>query len=73
MSPKKSPCFDAILLSQIITEKQTIQIWFLDGDSIISQVRWHTTEWIGLTDGKVVNKQAIKYWEILDSSKLPAE
>lgn len=63
---KNPPPHEAILLSQSITEKQQIRITFLDGDVLIDHVRWHTPEYIGLRDGKVVNKQAIKYWEIIE-------
>ncbi len=64
--PRKKPTpHEAIILSQAIVDKQQIQITFLDGDVLIEQVRWHTPECIGLKDGKVVNKQAIKFWEIV--------
>lgn len=65
-SRKNPPPHEAILLSQTITDKQQIRITFLDGDVLIEFVRWHTPEYIGLRDGKVVNKQAIKFWEIVD-------
>ncbi len=63
-SRKPTP-HDAILLSQAIVEKRPISITFLDGDVMIEQVRWHTVECIGLRDGKIVNKQAIKFWELM--------
>ena len=56
---------DAILLSRIISEKQTIKISFIDGEYIADQLKWHTESQLGLKSGKVVNKNAIKYWEIL--------
>lgn len=64
---KKRPLpHEAILLSQAIVEKQQIRITFMDGDVHIDYVKWHTPENIGLKDGKVINKQAIKFWEILE-------
>ena len=63
--PRKPTPHDAILLSQAIVEKRPISITFLDGDVMIEQVRWHTVECIGLRDGKIVNKQAIKFWELM--------
>ncbi len=63
---KTPPPHEAILLSQAITEKRQIQITFIDGDVLIEYVRWHTESYIGLKDGKVVNKQSIKFWEMLD-------
>jgi len=60
------PAYEAILLSQIISEKKQIRITFLDGDILIERVRWYTSDYIGLKDGKVVNKQAIKFWESLE-------
>ncbi len=63
---KAPPPHEAILLSQAIVEKQQISITFLDGDILIEYVRWHTPEYIGLKDGKVVNKKAIKYWQIME-------
>jgi hypothetical protein len=59
--------YEAIQLSQLITERKQIRIVFQDGDTLIEAVRWHTPQWIGLRDGKVVNKQAIKFWESLDN------
>ena len=60
------PAYEAILLSQVTSEKKQIRITFLDGDVLIERVRWHTPDTIGLLDGKVVNKQAIKFWEVLE-------
>ncbi|MCP4750996.1 MAG: hypothetical protein GY866_08890 [Proteobacteria bacterium] len=57
---------DAILLSRIISEKQSIKITFPDGEYLIDQLRWHTISNLGLKNGKVVNKNAIKYWEIVE-------
>ncbi|MDH5560018.1 MAG: hypothetical protein OEY59_04095 [Deltaproteobacteria bacterium] len=57
---------DEIMLSRIVSEKQTIQISFLDGEFIIDQLKWHTTDFLGLKGGKVVNKKAVKYWEVID-------
>ncbi|MBU2647104.1 MAG: hypothetical protein ABIK68_05365 [bacterium] len=57
---------EAILLSRIISEKQSIKITFLDGEYLIDQLRWHTLNSLGLISGKVVNKNAIKYWEVVD-------
>ena len=69
MSDKKGKpqiAHDAIMLSKIISEKQSIKITFLDGEFLIDQLRWHTSEHLGLKNGKVVNKQAIKYWEVVE-------
>jgi hypothetical protein len=57
---------DAIMLSKAISEKQSIKITFLDGEYLIDQLRWYTTETLGLISGKVVNKRSVKYWEIVD-------
>ena len=62
---RKATPHEAILLSKVIVENQHISITFLDGDVMVEQVRWHTPECIGLRNGKVVNKQAIKFWEVL--------
>lgn len=56
---------DAILLSRIISEKLTLKVTFLDGDYVIDQLRWHTQDNLGLKGGKVVNKAAVKYWEVI--------
>jgi hypothetical protein len=56
---------EAIMLSKTISEKQSIKITFPDGEYLIDQLRWHTTSSLGLKNGKVVNKQAIKYWEVV--------
>ena len=63
---QETPAYEAILLSQMITEKKPIRIIFMDGDVLIEQVRWHTPECIGLKDGKVINKRAIKFWEAVN-------
>jgi hypothetical protein len=59
---------DAIMLSKVISERLTIKITFPDGEYLIDQLRWHTTENLGLKNGKVVNKSAIKYWEVFDEN-----
>jgi hypothetical protein len=56
---------EAIMLSRVISEKQSIKITFPDGEYLIDQLRWHTINSLGLKNGKVVNKNAIKYWEIV--------
>ena len=56
----------AIQLSQAITDRKQLRLVFLDGDTLVETVRWHTPAWIGLRDGKVINKQALKFWEPLD-------
>jgi len=64
---QKTPiAHEAIMLSRIISEKQNIKITFPDGEYLIDQLRWHTIESLGLKNGKVVNKNAIKYWEIVE-------
>ncbi|MGK5094522.1 hypothetical protein WDW89_21225 [Deltaproteobacteria bacterium TL4] len=64
-SLQDAPPYEAILLSQVITEKKQIRITLMDGDVLIDLVKWHTPNAIGLKDGKIVNKQVIKYWELL--------
>ncbi len=59
---------DAIMLSKVISERQTIKITFPDGEYLIDQLRWHTSENLGLKNGKVINKAAIKYWEVFEES-----
>jgi hypothetical protein len=65
-SLRQQPPHEAILLSKAITEKKQIRITFLDGDVLIDGLRWHTPSQLGLRDGKVVNKSAIKFWEIVE-------
>ncbi len=65
--PRSKPPHEAVLLSKIITEKKQIHITFLDGDVLIDQLRWHTAYQLGMKNGKVVNKAAIKYWEIIEA------
>ncbi|MGK0289639.1 MAG: hypothetical protein ACI86H_001085 [bacterium] len=55
---------EAVLLSKIISERLKIKITFLDGELLVDTLRWHTPYHLGLRSGKVVNKSAIKYWEI---------
>ncbi|OGG96281.1 MAG: hypothetical protein A2527_02175 [Candidatus Lambdaproteobacteria bacterium RIFOXYD2_FULL_50_16] len=62
-NPKTEVPHDRLLLSKLIAEKRSIRIAFLDGEYLIDQIRWHTVEHLGLKSGKVVNRQAIKYWE----------
>jgi|APSaa5957512622_1039677.scaffolds.fasta_scaffold447922_1 hypothetical protein len=59
---------DAIMLSKVITGKLTIKITFQDGEYLIDQLRWHTIDSLGLKNGKVVYKGAIKYWEIVEEN-----
>ena len=63
---KSNIAHDAILLSRIISEKLTIKISFPDSEYFTDQLKWHTRDHLGLKSGKVVNKLAIKYWEIVD-------
>ena len=65
-SSRPQPPHEAILLSKVVSEKKQIRITFLDGDTLIDGLRWHTPECLGLRDGKVVNKSAIKFWEVLE-------
>jgi hypothetical protein len=60
------PPHEAVLLSKIITEKKQIRVTFLDGDTLIDGLRWHTPYHLGMKDGKVINKSAIKFWEIVE-------
>ncbi len=65
----KSPiAHDAIMLSKIISEKQYIKITFPDGEYLVDQLRWHTSDHLGLKSGKVINQSAIKYWEVVDDA-----
>lgn len=57
---------DAIMLSKVISDKSTIKITFPDGEYLIDQLRWHTNDNLGLKNGKVIFKGAIKYWEVVD-------
>jgi hypothetical protein len=63
---RPQPPHEAILLSKAITEKKQLRITFLDGDVLIDGLRWHTPQQLGLRDGKVVNKAAIKFWEVME-------
>lgn len=63
---RQQPPHEAVLLSKIITEKRQIMITFMDGDTLTDRLRWHTPYHLGLKDGKVVNKSAIKFWEVID-------
>ena len=63
---RHQPPHEAVLLSKIITEKRQIRVTFLDGETLIDGLRWHTPYHLGLKDGKVVNKSAIKFWEVID-------
>ena len=62
---KSQIAHEAIMLSKVISEKQSIKITFPDGEYLIDQLRWHTINSLGLKNGKVVNKSAIKYWEVV--------
>ncbi|NQU66151.1 MAG: hypothetical protein HQ517_17975 [SAR324 cluster bacterium] len=57
---------EAILLSKMISEKQSIKVTFPDGEYLIDHLRWHTINSLGLVNGKVINKNAVKYWEAVD-------
>jgi hypothetical protein len=63
---RSQPPHEAVLLSKIITERKQIRITFLDGDTLIDGLRWHTPYHLGMRDGKVINKSAIKFWEIVE-------
>lgn len=63
---KSQIAHEAIMLSRVISEKQSIKITFPDGEYLIDQLRWHTINSLGLKNGKVVIKNAIKYWEVVD-------
>lgn len=65
---KSQIAHEAILLSKIISEKQSIRITFPDGEYLVDQLKWHTGNSLGLKNGKVVNKSLIKYWEVVDES-----
>ena len=63
---RPQPPHEAVLLSKIITERRQIQVTFLDGDTLIDGLRWHTPYHLGMKEGKVINKSAIKFWEVID-------
>ena len=63
---RNQPPHEAVLLSKIITERRRIQITFLDGDVLVDGLRWHTPYHLGMKDGKVINKSAIKFWEVIE-------
>jgi len=63
---RQAPPHEAILLSKAISEKKQIRIVFLDGDTLIDGLRWHTPDALGMRDGKVIHKAAIKYWEVVE-------
>ena len=65
---KSQIAHDAIMLSKVISERLSIKITFPDGEYLVDQLRWHTIDNLGLKNGKVVNKAAIKYWEVVDES-----
>jgi len=65
-SARAQPPHEAVLLSKIITERKQVLITFMDGETIQDGLRWHTPYHLGLRHGKVVNKSAIKYWEVID-------
>jgi len=65
-SGRNHPPHDALLLSKVISEKKQIRITFLDGDTLIDGLRWHTSESLGMRDGKVVNRSSVKFWEVVD-------
>ena len=56
---------EAILLSKAIIEKLNVSVTFLDGEVLNDGVKWHTPYHIGLKQGKVVSKSAVKYWEVV--------
>lgn len=56
---------EAVLLSKIVSDHSNIKLTFVDGEILIDQLRWHTPYHLGLNGGKVVNKSAIKYWEVI--------
>ena len=62
----RQPPHEALLLSKAISEKKQLRITFLDGDTLIEGLRWHTPDHLGMRDGKVVNRTAIKFWEVLE-------
>ena len=63
---RQPPPHEALLLSKAISGKKQIRITFLDGDTLIEGLRWHTSDSLGMRDGKVVNKSAIKFWEVME-------
>ncbi|MDH4120476.1 MAG: hypothetical protein OEV94_02070 [Deltaproteobacteria bacterium] len=63
---RSQPPHEAVLLSKIITEKKSVRVTFLDGEVMTDGLRWHTPYHLGMKNGKVVNKSAIKYWEIVE-------
>ena len=66
---RQQPPHEAVLLSKIITEKKQMRITFLDGQILVDGLRWHTPYHLGMRDGKVINKSAIKFWEVIESEQ----
>jgi len=62
---KTNIAHDEILLSKVVLEKSTIRVTFPDGEYIIDQLRWYTAKYLGLINGKIINRSAVKYWEIV--------
>ena len=62
---KTNIAHDEILLSKVVTEKSTIRVTFPDGEYIIDHLRWYTDKYLGLNNGKIINRSAVKYWEIV--------
>ncbi len=63
---KSNFAHEEVLLSRAISKRRAIRINFLDGDYLVDELRWHTKNCLGLKSGKVVNKSAVKYWEVAD-------
>ena len=63
---RQPPPHEALLLSKAVSEKKQLRITFLDGDTLIDGLRWHTSESLGMRDGKVINRSAIKFWEVME-------
>lgn len=56
---------DEIMLSKVVSEKSTLRIAFPDGEYLIDQLRWYTSKYLGLHNGKIITRSAIKYLEIV--------
>ena len=65
-SRRQEPPHEAVLLSRVITEKRQLRITFIDSEVLIDSLRWHTPDSLGLKSGKVINKRAIKFWEVVE-------
>jgi len=65
MGKRTNVAHDEILLSKVVSEKSTIRIAFPDGEYLIDQLRWYTSKYLGLNNGKIITRSGVKYWELV--------